>query len=212
VATVSGGAIFILGASQYQVLDSFFHGNAVAPATWARTTSYGLMITTAGSGASEDSSQMWSIDHGPVFGLPTADCDAARQASAQGIGRGLAPSWPGDAPCSNDTVYQSSELYAHGLKLGEGTHALHVGTFARPAGNAVTWPGGGKIEVVGLLKPTFPSFVDDRQTLRYPGCQVGKLVYSACPGGEAFWIDIPLHVSVGKVRRTSPLIGEGGTL
>jgi hypothetical protein len=120
VATVSGGAIYILGTTFDRVLDSTFYGNAVAPASWVSTASYAFIISTAESGASEARSPMWSVNDGPVFGLSTADCDMARQASVQGIGRGLAPSWPGDSPCANDTVYQSFDLYTHSLKLAEG--------------------------------------------------------------------------------------------
>ena len=120
MATVTGGAIYILGTQSYRVLDSTFYGNAIAPATGASTASYALIISTAQSGASEARSPMWSIDDGPVFGLSTADCDMARQASAQGIGRGLVPSWPSGTSCANDTVYQSFDLYTHSLKLAEG--------------------------------------------------------------------------------------------
>jgi hypothetical protein len=120
VATVTGGAIYILGTKSYRVLDSIVYGNAVVPATWTSTASYALIISTAQSGASEQVSAMWSIDDGPVFGLPMEDCGVAWQASVEGIDRGLAPSWPGDAPCANDTVYQPGELYTHKLKLVEG--------------------------------------------------------------------------------------------
>jgi hypothetical protein len=201
---VTGGAIYILGASRYHVLDSVFSGNAVAPATWARTASYGLMLSTAQAGASDKVSPMWSIDDGPVFGLSATDCGLAQLASAQGVGRGLTPSWPGDAPCANDTVYRSFELYTHSMKLVEGDHVLHVGAFTR-TGELVQWAGGGKIEVVGLLSPMFPAFDDDRTTLRHPGC-MNAIGYDAhaCPAGEAFWVDLPMHVAVGKVRRATP--------
>jgi len=208
VATLTGGAIAILGRTRNRVLDSSFYDNAVAPATWARTASFALILSTAQSGAEEERSAMWSIDDGPVFGLPIVDCDVARQASVRGVGRGLAPSWPGIASCANDTVYNSRELYTHSLNLAEGDHVLHLGTFAR-TGNQAEWTGGGKIEVAGLLDPTFPVFDDDRPTVRYPLCiQVGTYS-SSCPGGEAFWVDLPLHVAVGKVRRPSPTTGWG---
>jgi hypothetical protein len=200
---VTGGAIYILGPTHYRVLDSVFYGNSVASATWVSTTSYALILSTAMSGPSEENSAMWSIDDGPIFGLLTADCDVARQASARGISRGLAPSWPGDVPCANDTVYHSFELYTHSLKLTEGDHVLHLGVFARTA-NPATWNGGGKIEVVGLLNPTFPPFDDDRTNLRYPSCIPGEGYPSSCPGGEAFWVELPLHVAVGKVQSASP--------
>jgi hypothetical protein len=203
VATVTGGAIHIFGATHYQVLDSTFYGNTVAPATWMSTTPYALILTTAAAGASEQTSPMWSIDDGPVFGLSTADCNVARQASAQGIDRGLAPSWPGTAPCTNDTVYQSFELYTHSLVLSQGDHVLHLGAFARSSFPTVNWPGGGKIEVLGLLAPTFPAFDDDRRKLRHPGCAQININEDSCPVGEAFWIDLRLHVGVGKVRRPS---------
>ena len=200
MATVAGGAIYILGSTSYRVLDSTFYGNAVVPATWASTASYGLLLTTAAAGAGKAISAMWSMDDGPVFGLSAVDCNAARQASAQGIARGLVPSWPGGAPCANDTVYQSFELYTHGLTLSEGNHVLHLGVFAR-SGNTAGWEGGGKIEVVGLLDPTFPEFDDDRAKLRYPDCvHSDNTLQNNCPGDEAFWVDLPLHVGVGKVR------------
>jgi hypothetical protein len=245
VATVAGGAIYILGATAYHVLDSVFYGNAVAPATWVSSASYALIISTAQSGASEQMSAMWSIDDGPVFGLSTADCGTAQQASAEGIGRGLAPSWPDDAPCANDTVYQPFKLYTHELILAEGNypshrmlrpsilvegldrftccwislcrslhielrvcvgsagdHVLHLGVFVRIAATA-KWTGGGKIEVVGLLDPTFPEFDDDRGTLRYPGCFVASGFPHSCPSGDAFWVDLPVHVGIGKVRSVS---------
>jgi hypothetical protein len=154
-------------------------------------------------------SPMWSIDDGPVFGLSTVDCGIAQEASMQGVGRGLAPSWPGDAPCANDTVYQSFELYSATVKLAEGAHVLHIGAFVRSSFPAI-WLGGGKIEVVGLLNPMFPMFNDDRITLRYPGCISGPGFANACPSGEAFWIDLPVHVAVGKVRRPSPLTDKDG--
>jgi hypothetical protein len=205
---VAGGAIYILSPTSYRVLESTFYGNAVVPATWASTISYALTLSTAGSGAGEQHSPMWSIDDGPVFGLSTVDCGAGRQASAQGIGRGLAPSWPGDAPCANDTIYQSFELYTHSLKLAEGSHVLHLGAFARSSAIAV-WAGGGKIEVVGLLDPTYPLFDDDRMKLRSPNCQPSDGFDTSCPVGEAFWVDITLHVAVGKVRCVSPSIERG---
>ena len=201
---MTGGAIYILGVTGYRVLDSVFYDNAVVPATWARTASYGLMLTTAQTGASAGSSPMWSIDDGSVFGLSLAECSTAQEASAQGIGRGLAPSWPGEAKCANDTVYQSFELYTHGLKLAEGNHILHIGVFARSEGaGKIGWPGGGKIEVVGLFDPIFPVFDDDRTTLRYPGCISYPGFSHSCPGKEAFWSDLLLHVAVGKVQRPS---------
>ena len=212
MATVAGGAIYILGSTSYRVLDSTFYGNAVVPATWASTASYGLQLTTAGAGAGKSISAMWSMDDGPVFGLSAVDCNVARQASAQGTARGLVPSWPGGAPCANDTVYQSYKLYTHGLELAEGDHMLHLGIFVRTANTFSHWQGGGKIEIVGLLDPTFPEFDDDRSSLRYPGCVGGPDFVNSCPSSEAFWIDIPLHVAVGKVRYASPrtVVGEGG--
>jgi hypothetical protein len=198
VATVTGGAIYILGTTRYRVLDSAFYDTAVVPATWARTASYALILSNAQTGVGEENSAMWSIDEGPVFGLSTADCSMARRASAQGIGRGLAPSWPDGAPCGNDTVYESYALYTHALTLREGDHVLHVGAFGRTSAVA-SWTGGGKIEVVGLLDPTFPQFDDDRGNLRYPGCFYLDDFSNSCPIGEAFWVDIPLHVAVGKV-------------
>lgn len=205
MATVAGGAIYILGSTSYRVLDSTFYGNGVVPATWASTASYGLLLTTGGTGAGKALSAMWSMDDGPVFGLSAVDCNAARQASAQGIARGLVPSWPGGAPCANDTVYQSFQLYTHSLHLAEGDHVLHLGAFARSSSIAV-WAGGGKIEVVGLLDPTFPQFDDDRMKLRFPNCQPSEGYDASCPVGEAFWVDIALHVAIGKVRRVSPSI------
>jgi hypothetical protein len=204
---MTGGAIYILGTTRHSVLDSTFYDNAVVPASWASTASYALLLSTAQSGVGERGSAMWSIDDGPVFGLSTADCDVARQASAQGIARGLAPSWPSGAPCANDTVYQTFQLYTHALQLAEGDHVLHVGVFQGDvAGGSAAWIGGGKIEVVGLLDPTFPQFDDDRPTLRYPGCFSGAGWPNSCPGGEAFWVDFLLHVRVGKVRYLSPAI------
>ena len=208
MATVTGGAISILGRSRNRVLDSIFYDNAVAPATWARTASFALILSTAQSGAEEQRSLMWSIDDGPVFGLPMVDCDVARQASARDVGLGFAPSWPGIASCANGTVYNSRELYTHSLNLAEGDHVLHLGTFAR-TGNQAEWTGGGKIEVAGLLDPTFPAFDDDRSTVRYPNCLDIDGFSNSCPGGEAFWVDLPLHVAVGKVRRPSPTTGWG---
>ena len=203
MATLTGGAIYILGTTSYRVLDSIFQSNAVVPATWASTASYALIISTAGSGASEITSAMWSIDDAPVFGLSTADCGTAQQASAEGINRGLVPSWPGDVPCTNDTVYQPFELYTHKLSLAEGDHVLHLGVFSRGP-TAAKWTGGGKVEVVGLLDQTFPEFDDDRDSVRHPGCVRGLGYLMSCPGGEAFWVDIPLHVGVGKVCITPP--------
>jgi hypothetical protein len=203
---VSGGAIYIFGALKYHVLDSAFLTNAVAPATWAQTASYALILSTAQAGAEEQRSAMWSIDDGPVFGLSTEECGVARQASAQGIDRGLAPSWPGSAPCANDTVYHSLEVYTHSLKLAEGDHVLHLGVFARDA-NIAAWAGGGKIEVAGLLDPMFPVFDDDRQRVRYPPCANDPGYPSSCPSDEAFWVDVSLHVAVGKVRRPSRTTG-----
>jgi hypothetical protein len=209
VATVAGGAIYVLGVTRYRVLDSTFYDNAVIPATWWSTASYAIILSTAQSGATEQTSPMWSIDSGPVFGVSTADCDAARRASAQGVGRGLDPSWPTDAQCANETIYQSAELYTHELKLAEGNHVLHLGAFARTASEA-TWDGGGKIEVVGLLNPTFPRFDDDRPWVRYPGCTLANGYANSCPASEAFWVDLPLHVGVGKVRHASPPADDGG--
>ena len=80
---------------------------------------------------------------------------------------------------------------------------LHLGVFARDAVPAA-WAGGGKIEVVGLLDPTFPEFEDDRITLRFPRCAPFTGWAHSCPGGEAFWLDLPLHVAVGKVRCRLP--------
>jgi hypothetical protein len=100
------------------------------------------------------------------------------------------------------------ELYTHSLNLAEGDHVLHLGVFARTAA-APEWAGGGKIEVAGLLDPTFPMFDDDRPTVRYPLCQETEGFSTSCPGGEAFWVDLPLHVAVGKVRRPSPTTGLG---
>jgi hypothetical protein len=40
--------------------------------------------------------------------------------------------------------------------------------------------------------------------LRSPGCLPVDGWQNSCPGGEAFWFDLPLHVAVGKVRRALP--------
>ena len=205
MATLTGGAIYILGATSYRVLDSIFYSNAVVPATWASTASYALIISTAGSGASEITSAMWSVDDGHVFGLSTVDCGTAQQASAEGVGRGLAPSWPGDASCASDTVYQPYKLYTHELRLAEGDHVLHLGVFSRGP-TAAKWTGGGKVEVVGMLDPTFPEFDDDRESVRHPGCVRAPDYFDSCPNDEAFWVDLPLHVGVGKVCIAPPQI------
>ena len=53
--------------------------------------------------------------------------------------------------------------------------------------------------MVGLLDPTFPQFDDDRSSLRYPGCLYSFKMTNSCPGGDTFWIEIPLRVAVGQV-------------
>ena len=80
-----------------------------------------------------------------------------------------------------------------------GDHMLHLGVFAR-ASNPAKWNGGGKIEVVGLLSQTFPLFDDDRSTVRYPDCFNANDFPNSCPTGEAFWVDLPVHVGIGQVR------------
>jgi hypothetical protein len=203
VATVSGGAIYILSMTTYRVLDNLFLGNAVVPAPWVRTASYALHIFTGTMGVGSTRGLMWSVDDGPIFGLSPADCDAAQNSSARGVERGLAPSWPGDAPCADDSIYEPLNLYTRTLKLTQGSHVLHIGAMAFTSDRTRYWQGSGWIDVGGLLDRTFPRFDDDRTTLRYPGCW---LSYPAsplrCPGGEAFWIEVPLRVAVGQVGRS----------
>jgi hypothetical protein len=208
VATLIGGAIYIFGANIYHLLDSAFHDNAVMPAAWASTASYALHIFTGDTGTGMPFSAMWAVEDGPVFGLGIADCAVAREASARGIQRGLAPSWPGSIPCANGSVYYPQQLYAHTLELATGVHVLHIGVFARQADYAA-WVGRGRIDVTGLLDPMYPQFDDDRSSLRTPGCissesvNKGGEVFFGCKGGESFWIEVPLHVTVGQVRRAA---------
>jgi hypothetical protein len=110
------------GTTNLRVLDSHFYDNTVVPAAWAKaaTKSYSLRIsTTSLTGAGMEVSPMWSIDDGPVHGVSADECEAACQASASGIDRGLAPSWPAGALCA-DVIYEPSKLYAHILELAEG--------------------------------------------------------------------------------------------
>jgi hypothetical protein len=85
------------------------------------------------------------------------------------------------------------------LKLEEGDHVLHIGAMAFSSDAVSQWYGGGWIDVVGLLDPTFPQFDDDRSSLRYPGCLYSFKMTNSCPGGDTFWIEIPLRVAVGQV-------------
>jgi hypothetical protein len=146
---------------------------------------------------------MWSVDDGPVFGLSQADCATARLASARGIERGLAPSWPSAAPCANNSIYEVLSLQTHVLKLTEGDHTLNIGVMARGADAVRKWYGGAWIDVDGLLDPTFPRFDDDRASKRHPGCCANSGFVTSCPGGEAFWVHVPLRVAVGNVRLSS---------
>ena len=200
MATVSGGAIYIAGVTTtYRVFDSIFLGNAVVPASWASTASYALRIFTGAMGAGSPRGLMWSVDDGPVFGLSPIDCDTAQDSSTRGVKRGLAPSWPGAAPCANGSAYEPLNLYTRTLKLEEGDHVLHIGTMAYAGDRVDRWYGGAWIDVVGLLDPSFPLFDDDRPALRYPGCVPVTGFDTSCPGGEAFWIEVPLRVAVGQV-------------
>jgi hypothetical protein len=200
VATVSGGAIYIVGVTTYRVLDTIFLGNAVVPVSWSKTVSYALHIFTGAMGTGSGyGGLMWSVDNGPVFGLSAADCSTAQNSSVRGIERGLAPSWPSAAPCATDSSYEPLNLYTRTLKLEEGDHVLHIGAMAYTADSVQTWSGGAWIGVDGLLDPTFPRFVDDRAVLRYPGCLASPGYALSCPGGEAVWIEVPLHVAVGQV-------------
>jgi predicted outer membrane repeat protein len=201
VATVSGGAIYIVGATTYSVMDSIFLGNAVVPASRARTASYALRIFTGAMGAGSPRGLMWSVDDGPVFGLSTADCSMAQNSSARGVERGLAPSWPGAASCAahDGSFYKPLNLYTRTLKLAEGDHVLHIGALAYASDPVKSWYGGAWIDVGGLLDPTFPRFDDDRTALRHPGCLTVAGFAVSCPGGEAVWIEVPLRVTVGQV-------------
>jgi hypothetical protein len=143
---------------------------------------------------------MWSVDDGPVFGLSAADCIKAQNSSTRGIERGLTPSWPGAAPCASDgSSYEPLNLYTRTLKLEEGDHVLHIGAMAYAADAVKSWYGGAWIDVGGLLDPTFPQFDDDRSALRHPGCLMGGTYETSCPGGEAFWTEVPLRVAIGQV-------------
>ena len=200
VATVSGGAIYIVGATTYRVLDNIFLGNTIVPASWASTASYALHVFTGAMGAGSKRGLMWSVDDGPVFGLSAADCKTAQNSSARGVERGLAPSWPGAAPCASDgSSYEPLNLYTRTLKLEEGDHMLNIGAMAYGAEAVKSWYGGAWIDVGGLLEPTFPRFDDDRPALRYPGCFAVDGYVISCPGGDAFWTEVPLHVAVGQV-------------
>ena len=128
---MSGGAIYIVGTGEYHVIHSMFFENTVVPAPWATTAAFALRIFTGAQGTLSNTGAMWSMDDGPVFGLPATaspdvwiaensyakksiDCGSVRQASL------LRSSWPGDAPCANNTAYQPSEMYTHSLELIEG--------------------------------------------------------------------------------------------
>jgi hypothetical protein len=200
VATVGGGAIYIVGVTTYSVFDSIFLCNAAVPASWATTASYALRIFTGAMGARSPRGLMWSVDDGPVFGLSAADCKTAQNSSARGVERGLTPSWPGAAPCASDSSsYEPLNLYTHTLKLEEGDHVLHIGAMAHAADAIKSWSGGAWIDAGGLLDPTFPQFDDDRTALRYPDCFPAVGFITSCPGGEAFWTEAPLRVAVGQV-------------
>ena len=79
-------------------------------------------------------------------------------------------------------------------------HMLHLGILAQSSVESRGWKGAGWIDIVGLLAPRFPQFVDDRRLRTDPPCVHPQ---GSCPFPEAFWIDIPLNVSVGQVRQSA---------
>jgi predicted outer membrane repeat protein len=200
VATVSGGAILVLGIATVRIFDSVMQENGVVPAPWSDHAYFTVQVYTGSTGSGARASPLWSVDGGAVRGASQANCTNARNASTLGLQRGLSPSWPGNAPCvdTNDTIYSSQMLYSEVVELQKGPHTLRVGLLSKDEQLTTSWFGGGWIDVLGLVRQTYPRFEDDRRTIRYPGCWNGGGTDHDCPGGEAFWIEIPMHVGVGE--------------
>ena len=66
------------------------------------------------------------------------------------------------------------------------------------AGVDVGWVAGW-IAIDGVFDPVFPDFtgVEDRPSLRHPGCYLGAGSPISCPGNEVFWVPIDFTVTAG---------------
>ena len=69
---------------------------------------------------------------------------------------------------------------------------------------------GGWIAIDGVIAPTFPRFegVEDRPTLRNPGCIHLEGFSLSCPAGGAFWIELDFTAAIGEggaVATSGPL-------
>jgi hypothetical protein len=122
-----------------------------------------------------------------------------RETSEAGIKNGLAPSWSIREPSCANVTYHSQNLYTHRVTLEKGRHTLHVGSYMRTP-TASQWRGGASIEIVGLISPVFPVFVDTRTKIRYPGCVSGTGVVldaEVCPN-DAVWVTREFEAAIGQ--------------
>ena len=208
-----GGAIAIrlsgVGASA-AIINSVFHANTVKPANTDQLLQYTLQVKTTQypdtrvSIGADLCSPIVQVDDGQIFGIGWHKCEAARRMSAQGLLRGLAPSWPNSSKACANATFTSHSTFSRVLSLGLGRHIIKMGCIAESGDSteALGWGASATAEIVGILEPIRPTIKDDRTTVRHPGC-----FYSAtpltpeglCPRHEAMWsAAYPFHVSVGR--------------
>eukprot|EP01051_Picozoa_sp_SAG22_P005755 SAG22_NODE_353_length_11812_cov_58.910783_4_plen_1161_part_00 len=134
-------------------------------------------------------------DDGPIHGADFESCEAAREKSALEVQRGLQPSWPQDASCANET-YTAHKLYSITLQLSMGLHTLRTGLITKGAWlmEQENWGKHAYIKIDGLTDPIRPAVVDDRPTLRKPGCYpfadvqvTAGNIPMLCEQNEALW-------------------------
>eukprot|EP01045_Picozoa_sp_COSAG04_P006006 COSAG04_NODE_288_length_17855_cov_32.496621_5_plen_996_part_00 len=233
-AWLVGGAVLHDGTGILSIQGSTFARNQVWLPEWASTAAVTVRLFTGGGVGPISGYPIWrvsegsistllslssprsfctQVDEGQVHGVPYADCEAAWQASANGVARGLAPSWP-SAPASESCAnvsYGNYETHSDTIVLSRGQHTLHVGVFTKCSGVPFVWQSGGWIEITEIVNPRFPLAewvsVDDRATVRYPGCNTlqgcdgsgfGHVEgLEPCAYNEAIWTSYTFDVDIG---------------